>query len=139
MSIITELKYLNFEPVNEEWSEYKLEDGSIIKLKFVLIKILKENDSFALNSSNIIGVYPSQDLIATPSHEVYSPQELEQSIDIKDVNFEVIKEIGSVYKLEDGSELSVKPVLVLVSRSSKHDQHGEPIYLVQSQQIIKKV
>lgn len=135
---MVESKYIDFKTLKDIWNEYKLEDGTIIKLKFVLIKIVKEANAFALNSQIITGAFPAPDLIGTPSTGVYSPDELAQSIEKKDLKFDTIKEDWTIYELEDGSKLSVKPILVSVSRTNKHDQHGEPIYAVQSQQIIKK-
>ncbi|MBU4190539.1 MAG: hypothetical protein KJ886_06100 [Candidatus Thermoplasmatota archaeon] len=132
-------RYADFKTLKEVWNEYKLEDGTTIKLKFVLIKIIKENTVLSLNSQIVTGSIPPSDLIGTPSQEIYLPQDLAQSIEKKDLQFETVKEDWNVYELNDRSKLSVKPILVSISRTNKHDQHGEPIYAVQTQQIIKKL
>jgi len=133
------IRYIDFETSKEVWNEYKLEDGTIIKLKFILIKIIKENTKYSLNSQMVTGAIPSPDLIGTPSQGIYSPQELEKSIEKKDLQFETVKEDWNIYELNDGSKLSVKPILVSVSRTNRYDQQGEPIYATQTQQIIKKI
>ncbi|SNQ59904.1 hypothetical protein [Candidatus Methanoperedens nitratireducens] len=136
---MVESRYIGFKTLNEVWNEYELEDGTIIKVKFILIKIIKENTAFTLNSQIVTGAIPPQDLIGTPSQGVFSPQELTQSIEKKDMQFKPTKEDWNVYELNDKSKLSVKPILVSISRTNKHDQHGEPIYAVQTQQIVKKI
>ncbi len=35
-------RYIDFKVIHENWSEYKLEDESILKARFILIKILDE-------------------------------------------------------------------------------------------------
>lgn len=136
---MVESRYVDFKTTKEVWNEYKLEDGTIIKLKFILIKLFKEPNGLGLNSTIITGAIPSPDLFGTPSQSTYSPEELAKSIEEKDLEFEPIKEDWNVYELADKSKLSVKPILVSVSRTNKHDQHGEPIYAIQPQQIVKKI
>ena len=57
--------------------------------------------------------------------------------EIEDVDFNVIKEDWNEYSLKDGTKLKIKLVLVKVKRSNKYDQFGEPLYMVQSQNIVK--
>lgn len=133
-----ESRYADFKTIKEVWNEYKLEDGTTIKLRFILIKLLKQPSGFAINSTIIVGTFSSPDLIGTPSQDILSPQNLEQSIEKKDLQFETVKEEWNVYELKDRSHLSIKPILVSIARTNKHDQNGEPIYAVQPQQIIKK-
>lgn len=54
------------------------------------------------------------------------------------MKFDIIgKERWNKYKLNNGIELNVKNVLVTVSRTSKYDQRGPPVYLVNLQAILK--
>ena len=136
---MVESRYADFKTIKEVWNEYKLEDGTIVKLRFILIKLINQPNGFGIGSTIIIGIFPSPDLIGLPSQAIYSPQELEKSIEKKDLQFELVKEDWNVYELKDKSKLSIKPILVSISRTNKHDQHGEPIYAIQPQQIIKKI
>ncbi len=135
---MVESRYADFKTIKEVWNEYKLEDGSTVKLRFILVKLIKQPIGFAINSTIIVGVFSSPDLIGTPSQGIFSPQDLEQSIEKKDLQFETVKEDWNVYELKDKSKLSIKPILVSIARTNKHDQNGEPIYAVQPQQIVKK-
>ena len=136
---MVESRYADFKTIKEVWNEYKLEDGTIVKLRFILIKLINQPNGFGIGSTIIVGIFPSPDLIGLPSQAIYSPQELEKSIEKKDLQFEPVKEDWNVYELKDRSKLSIKPILVSISRTNLHDQHGEPIYAIQPQQIIKKI
>jgi hypothetical protein len=57
----------------------------------------------------------------------------------EDVDFEEVKEYWNVYKLKDGTTLKVKLVLIGVKRLKKHNPDGTPIYVIQSQNIVRAV
>jgi hypothetical protein len=57
----------------------------------------------------------------------------------EDVDFEEVKEYWNVYKLKDGTTLKVKLVLIGVKRLEKHNPDGSPIYVIQSQNIVRAV
>ena len=57
----------------------------------------------------------------------------------EDVDFEEVKERWNVYKLKDGTTLKVKLVLIGVKRLKKHNLDGSPIYVIQSQNIVRAV
>jgi len=57
----------------------------------------------------------------------------------EDVDFEEVKEYWNVYKLKDGTTLKVKLVLIGVKRLKKHNLDGSPIYVIQSQNIVRAV
>lgn len=56
-----------------------------------------------------------------------------------ELDFTEEKEYWNVYKLEDGTTLKVKLVLRGVKRLKKHNPDGTPIYLINSQNIIRAV
>lgn len=53
------------------------------------------------------------------------------------LDFSVEREDWNVYRLEDGTTLKVKLVLVDVIRTPEHNPLGEPIYQILSQNIVK--
>jgi hypothetical protein len=57
----------------------------------------------------------------------------------EDVDFKEVKEYWNVYKLKDGTTLKVKLVLIGVKRLEKHNPDGSPIYVIQSQNIVRAV
>jgi hypothetical protein len=136
--------YIDFKATHEDWSEYKLADGTILKARFVLIKVVDEgeydehgNPVYGINSINAVGVLVPEKLRGEPSETKYSRSELEASIVDEDIEFEKIKEGWNTYELENGAKISVKLVLVSVSRTNKFDSRGEPIYIFNIQPLMK--
>lgn len=55
----------------------------------------------------------------------------------EDIDFEEIEERWNTYKLKDGTILKVKLVLVGVKRLKKYNPDGTPIYIINSQNIVR--
>ncbi len=54
----------------------------------------------------------------------------------EDVAFNTILESWNEYKLEDGTEVRLKVVVKRVIRTLRRNASGEPIYVVQSQNVL---
>ncbi|MEM1515386.1 MAG: hypothetical protein QXH24_04980 [Candidatus Bathyarchaeia archaeon] len=57
----------------------------------------------------------------------------------EDVDFTEVEEHWNVYKLSDGTTLKVKLVLVGVKRLKKYNPDGSPIYIIQSQNVVRSM
>jgi hypothetical protein len=65
-----EAESLTYKPLNEPWSSYQLDDGSIIKLKLVISDVFKLPTSdpltglpqYIIRSSNVMSVEPPESL-----------------------------------------------------------------------------
>lgn len=57
----------------------------------------------------------------------------------KEIDFEEQEERWNTYKLCDGTTLKVKFVLNGVKRLNKYREDGEPIYLINSQNVVRTV
>jgi len=142
-------QFVDFKVIREEWNKYKLEDGTIIKMKFVLISVMMEKSleefvkeakerkgtkvgmGVVVQSRNVMGVEAPKKLRGQPSG-TYSHQDLQASIIKRDMDFEVITEKRNEYKLENGITIKVKSSPLEISKTSKYDQQGLPIYIVNS-------
>jgi hypothetical protein len=126
--------YLEFEVEKEDWNILDLEDGPIIKTKFLMISLKKSEDEkgrgFETNALNIVGVMTPPERRGPHSDRDYTPEEIERSIINRDVPFKTREEGWSVYKLQDGSKLSVKLVTSQISKTDKFDRRGQSIYIV---------
>jgi hypothetical protein len=129
----------------EDWSVYKLEDGTIAKARFILIKAVREarrdefgNPVYSLNSQNLVGSIPPKSLVKSPSPP-FTPEELSSSIDKEDIEFKIIKEPWNEFHLADGTIIRAKMVLTMISRTNKFGSYGEPIYLTNAQPMIKAI
>lgn len=145
-------EYVDFEVEKEIWNKYKLEDGAILKTKFVLINILAQKGigevikklhmekstlelNFSLQSSNVLGVEVPTALLGDPSKVKYSPMELAESIIDDDLDIEAISESQNRYRLNfekvgEVAYLRIKSSPIKVSRTSKFDEYGVPQYIV---------
>lgn len=65
-----------------------------------------------------------------------SPEELAEA---EDVDFVEEKEGWNIYRLSDGSILKVKLVLTGVKRLKKWNPDGTPIYVINSQNIVRVI
>lgn len=64
------------------------------------------------------------------------PEDLAEA---EDLDFEDQTEVWNEYKLEDGSTLKVKLVLQGVKRLDKCNPDGNPVYMIQSKNIVRVV
>lgn len=132
---------IDFTVGRERWNEYSLSDGCLLKMKFVLIKVIlttdaQGNPSYAFNSQNLLAVYAPNKDKGTPSKQRYSPKELAESV-IDDVEFKTVKEDWNIYHLKDGTKLEIKLILTRAAKTDKFDPSGSPIYLTNSQTVPK--
>ncbi len=81
----------------------------------------------SLMLKSFLGVYMSVQI---------SPEDLAEA---EDVDFVEEKEAWNIYKLSDGSMLKVKLVLTSVKRLKKWNPDGTPIYVINSQNIVRVV
>lgn len=147
----TEFEYINFTIEKESWNRYKLEDGTILKSKFVLINIIAKKGieeklkkaktekvniplDLSLQPSNVVGVEVSPVLIGEPSTEICPISSLKDYIVAADLDFETISETWNQYllsfpKSNQTINLRVKSSPTKISRTSKFDRFGFPIYL----------
>ena len=54
----------------------------------------------------------------------------------EDVAFNTMIESWNEYKLEDGTEIRLKLVVKRIVRTPRRNENGEPVYVVQSQNVI---
>jgi hypothetical protein len=66
----------------------------------------------------------------------FTPEDIAQG---EEIDFEEIEEQWNVYKLKDGTTLKVKLIVTSVKRLKKHNPDGTPIYLINSQNIVRTI
>lgn len=136
-----ELEYVNFDIVKEDWTIFELDDGTILKAKFVLKIVLKRKDTigdYSLNSDTVTAVVVDKKWWGPRSDREYSLKELMAAIEAEDIPFKTkTPDVWNVYKLKDGTTLSVKIELASVSRTKLYNRMGERIYVLNTAPIIK--
>ncbi len=129
--------YTDFEAISEPWNIYSLKDGSVLKFRLILVKLIPVSDGgikgYAVNAGNAAGVFVPKKLKASPSKSLM----IELKVAEKDIPYEIIREDWNSYKLEDGTILKIKPAISSVNRTKTIDPYGDPVYVINHQVLIK--
>jgi hypothetical protein len=141
--MLKDYENIDFDVIREDWNEYKIKDGSRIKMKFVMIKILKNKkapmgEDYRFNCNQIVGIISPLQESGNPT-KIQSPQELIDSVIEEDIKINPVKDDWNEYLLRDGNKVNAKPIITLVQKTDKFDDFGDRIYNIQAQAIFKAV
>jgi len=138
-----EVRELKFKVLKEDWFVYKLKDGSIIKIKPVLISVYETDmispetgkPILAFKGQNIVVVKSPEGLKGEPTLPLPPPSEaLKLSKEEVDVEESIYEPPWNRYELENGDVIKQKLVLINVYKiKGMYDVEGNPYYVVQSQ------
>jgi len=145
MKSMKNFRDVDFVVLNEDYSRFRVHDGTTIKAKIVVRKII-----FAITKSpeglpNNVGI-ESIDAVSS-----YVPNRLKKNPSKSrwDPNTDIGKEMGfededikiQSYMTDGGFKVTVKPVVTKILRYNKYNDFGEPIYKIYIQAItdIKKI
>lgn len=133
------MKEVDFSVIKEDWSRYLVNDGTILKVRVVVRKILRSVEvsplgypNFGIESMNAVTAIVSDTLRRPPSREPLNPK-VDQA---EEIEFIPQEEKWQEYHTIDGFKVFVKPVVTKVFRYNKYNAFGEPIYNVNVQAIV---
>jgi hypothetical protein len=137
---IKEYGYIRFNTVTEEWSEYKLSDGTIIKIKVIPLKFLKRDKNYPLNSIVLMIPFSPPELRGEQSTTPLPTTDtaMKEALNEIDMKFDALNEPWNEYELDDGIKLSIKTVATSISSTKLYDPAGEPVYFVSHQVLTKR-
>jgi hypothetical protein len=132
---------LSVDVIREGWSIYKVKDKFevTLRVKLVLLKAFVEgidstgNVTFGAGAKLLLTVSVPPELKGSRTTQSYTDQEIASSIVAEDLPFETVREDWNEYKSAEGITLGVKPIVTTVSRTSKYDMNGDPVYYVKHQ------
>jgi len=132
-------KEVDFSIKAEDWSRYQVHDGTIIRVRVVVRKIIRTIDvgpqgypDITLENINAVSAIVPDHLKKAPSTQPFDPKK-----DIgEEMKFEPMEEKWQEYHTTDGFKVLVKPSLMKVFRYLKYNVFGEPIYQVNVQSLI---
>lgn len=133
---------IEFEVLREPWNKYSVDDGSYVKSRYIILKFKKrepttadEKLGYGFQGQNIAVSYnvPTE-LKKTPSTKQYSPEELKQ--EAEDMRYSIVSEEWNEYVLEDGTVVRIKSSVIEILRTNKFDRNGDPIYYVNTSQLL---
>jgi hypothetical protein len=121
---------------SEIWNNYKISDGSLLKMREIPLKAIKlpfldpnGKPTFNVYSQTLLAVFPPKSLLGTETPPC-SQEELNKSIIEGNIKFEVLSEPWNEYSLESGIKIRIKVTLQNVSRTNRFGHYGEPIYVI---------
>lgn len=131
---------VDFEVIKDNWSRYQLRDGSLLRIRKPVVKILRTKVPDQFGRYNY--VTPTMNLydVIVPPNMKNAPspdQQIGANDVLNEIEFDTINEDWSEYLLKNGTKIKIKPVLVKVTKTSKFNNFGDPIYLVDSQVIVR--
>lgn len=127
-------KNLDFEVLKERWGKYTLDDGSTLKIRFILtnVRTFKENEKIRYNTTiqNIQTIYAGDRLMGKPDLTVFTIETLQKNIEKNDLSFDPIEIPSNEYLLDNGTKLKAFAQVIRIDRTSCKNSLGEPIYMV---------
>jgi hypothetical protein len=143
--MLKDFKYLDFKIIKEDWNKFTIEDGTELKIKIVMVKILRrkyeEGYDYRFNHNKIFYINAPLDKSGTPTDKRYSVKELRDSIIETDMKYKRSgKTKWNEYIInEDKTKIYVRPEIITIHKSKFFDEYGDPIYSIQIQPIFKSV
>ncbi|MDH3657381.1 MAG: hypothetical protein OEM77_04510 [Nitrosopumilus sp.] len=136
-------EFIDFTIKKESWNRYKLEDGSELKTRAILVrafyegKVNTEKNNVGGNSKTIFSVHPSKDYnLFGPPNKNNNPNGIKNSEKTK-MDYSQINEDWNVYELSNGKQIKFKLLVGSISRCEDvFDDLGVPVYNVQSQIVV---
>jgi len=124
---------MDFDVVREEWNRYQLSDNCLLKIKVVMTKVAKaegqsksDKQNYTFDVQNITVALTNER--GPPDSHNYSPAEIGRSIVKDDMRFTTVAQDWNEYVVDDGARIRIQPILLKVSKTSKFDGKGVPLY-----------
>ncbi len=134
MIMIDTRHYLDFEIVKEPWNKYSLKDGSKLKTRTMLKSAwYTEKDSrkeYSVNMNNMIVMMCDPRLQGPKNQTKYTPQQIQQNIEIKDSMYDTISYEANEYILDDTTRILVHSNIIKIARTKLFDVDGDRKYHV---------
>lgn len=140
-------EFVDFEIVNEVWDIHKLPDGSIVRSRVLLTGVMMDTTikkieaeirsgkkpklEMTIKHRSVFEVEPPQSLRGQPDPVTYTPQDLKPAIIDQDMNFNTVRQSWNIYQLSNGICIKLRMPLISVSKTSKFDSKGMPVYYIE--------
>lgn len=130
------MQVVDFEPIREVWSKYKLENDVILRNKFSLKTLLSIPTSdgqiaynFELFLSTEVNIPPKEgiDLLVPHGPVQINPEDID-----RELKFEIISNKPQIYETQKDTYIFVTEKLHKVYSTKKIDNLGRPAYQVEA-------
>ncbi|MEM0075076.1 MAG: hypothetical protein QXG05_02100 [Nitrososphaerota archaeon] len=127
---------VEFVPVQEPWNTYLLEDGTKLKIRLIVLRIIavgadsSGNPKFTFGNQVLaVARAPTQLKGVHDPKRDYSHSSIAKSVVLDNIPFKAEGESWNVYDLPDGSQIRAKVSLIKVARTDLYEEQGDPVYL----------
>ncbi len=128
---------VDFKVQKFDYNKYELDDGTILRIAVIPIKIFRTSDYdnrgspiYHVLSQTIVSAIVPQELRSEPSNNKLPP-DLEK-LESEDIEFRPIEEPRNEYILSDGTTIKFRCVVSNVIKYEYINQFGEPSYSINS-------
>lgn len=133
---MTKVRAIDFDIVKEPWNQYEIQDGSILKIRTVLMKVERalEDKQFKFNmdTQNLTVIHAGSGLKGNPNPKPVSNSEIEKTIEKPNMRYNTIAQEFNEYALDDGTMIKIYTNVTNISRSALKNSSGDPVYLIMS-------
>ncbi len=127
------LEYIDVRAKREDWSVYRLADGTTLKMRAVLTRVKRSQPMAPRGGADISNVVlvcnPAKGTKGPPEKLRPTPEELTAAIVDRDVRFKTVSEPTNEYVTDDGRRILLRLKLFNLARTSRYDHSGDPLYL----------
>lgn len=142
--------FVDFKTEREQWNKYRLSDKTFLRAKLVFSAFMMDKTiddfqkevkrarkgqklklAFGFSSTIVYGVEALPSLRGSPNPTKYSREELKESI-VEEVDFETTRGTWNSYLLKNEMQIKARFSPTSISRTSKFDGVGMPVYWVES-------
>jgi replication initiation and membrane attachment protein DnaB len=145
----TTADFADFKIVHEDWTLNKLADNSLLRSRVILSGVLIDKNllskiethiktgekaiaGLSIKTRQVFEVEPPTSLRGLPDSKAYSNEELKSCIVEEDMDFETMHQGWNIYELKNGLKIKLRISIVAVHRTSKFDNRGMPVYMIDS-------
>lgn len=143
---MTKIKSHSLKTIREEFNEYELEDGTLLRAKQVIVSFALTDDESQVDDKGgkfvkilsnfhlVSGVVPTGEFI--PQEEEFKETTVTEEDIIKEMKFENKKSFLNIYETDEFL-LFVRTIVTNVYLAKQKDRFGQPRYRVSSQLVLE--
>lgn len=113
---------ISFQILKEQWGEYELEDGLLLKARFTVAFMEGDGAGVRFSTADQIFVHADQAHQGHAGDDLQTPNRTGQF-----TGFRTVRDPRSIYLLDDGTVMDVRQKPVAFHRTNAFDPNGAPV------------
>lgn len=132
---MTNIRTIDFDIRKEPWNQYEIHDGSILKIRTILMKVERvaiNNKEFKFNmeTQTLPVIHAANDLKGSPNPKPVLNSEITKAIEVPNMRYNTKSQEFNEYYLDDGTTIKIYTNVTDISRSRLKNRSGDPIYSI---------